>query len=412
MKQIKNMKTLKSFKFYFLLLFTAFTMTGCFSSSYYAETTPVRQDISYVNPKWAPEYYENVRYYYLPDIECYYDLSIGEFVYLRNGRWYNSRYFPSFYYDFNLDNCFVVILNSNVYKPWLHHQYYITHYPRYYYRDYYDYSNFPYVRGFNENQKSAIYWGEKERYKARDWDDRNIRRNKDFKYSEKDRQYQRNIINSGYGKKYNEDARPDVDGSKEVITPDRNGVSNRDERKDQGRQEGTSSVRSNNQTQTRSESTTRNQSSTPSRSDANQRSAQTSGQTRNESTTQRGTDAANQSRTESTTQRGTDAANQSRTESTTQRGTDAAGQTRSASSNSVNTESDRRSSDAANQTRSGGGTVARTRTTQTRSDSIQGANYYGKTIGNPVRVNKQMQDDSKSEKAATRTGSGSSGRRR
>ena len=371
-------------------------MTGCFTSSYYPETTPVRQEISYVNPGWAPEYYNGVRYYYLPDIECYYDLSIGEFVYLRNGRWYNSRYFPSFYYDFNLDNCFVVILNSNVYRPWLHHQYYLTHYPRYYYRDYYDYSSFPYVRGFNENQKSAIFWSENERHKARDWDDRNIRRNKNFKYTDKDRQYQRNIINSGYGKNYNEDARPDVDGNREIITPDRNVVSNREGRRDQGRQEGTSSVRSNNQTQTRSESTTRSQTSTQSRSDANQRSAQTS----------------SQSRTESTTQRGADAGNQTRTETKTQRGADAAGQTRSISSSSVNTETDRRSTDAANQTRSGGGTVARTRTSQTRSDSIQGTNYYGKTIGNPVRVNKQMQDDKQSEKTTTRGGSSSSGRRR
>lgn len=385
------MKPLKLFTFYFLLLITAVTMTGCYTS-YYAETTPVRQNISYINPKWAPEYYESIRYYYLPDIECYYDLTMGQFIYLRNGRWYNSNSFPSFYYDFNLDNCFVVILNSNVYKPWLHHQYYLTHYPRYYYRDYYDYSGFPYVRGFNENLRSAIYWNENQRYKARDWDDRNIRSNKNFKYSEKDRQYQRNIINSGYGRYENDETRPDVDGKKEIITPDRNGVSNRDERKDQGRQDGSASVRSGSTTQTRGENSARNQAGTQTRTDTNQRNAQTSGQTSAERSSSVNTGA-------------------------NQRRTDAAGQTRTETSGRESAEASQRSSDAATQTRSGGGTVARTRSSQTRSDSIQGTNYYGRTIGNPVKVNKQMQENSQEEKSSTRSGrssgsSSGSGRRR
>lgn len=381
-----QMKPLKQFTFNFLLLITAVTMTGCYTS-YYAETTPVRQNISYINPKWAPEYYENIRYYYLPDIECYYDLSMGQFIYLRNGRWYNSNYFPSFYYDFNLDNCFVVILNSNVYKPWLHHQYYLTHYPRYYYRDYYDYSGFPYVRGFNENLRSAIYWNDNERYKARDWDDRNIRSNKNFKYSEKDRQYQRNIINSGYGKNYNDEARPDVDGKKEVITPDRNGVSNRDERKDQTRQENSASVRSGSTTQTRGEGSARNQAGTQTRTDSNQRNAQTSGHTSEEKSSSVNT-------------------------GTNQRRTDAAGQTRTKTSGRESAEASQRSADAATQTRSGGGTVARTRSSQTGSDSIQGTNYYGRTIGNPVKVNKQMQDGSQKEKTSTRGGSSSNSGKR
>lgn len=403
------MKPLKLFTFYFLLLITAVTMTGCYTP-YYAETTPVRQNISYINPNWAPEYHESVRYYYLPDIECYYDLSAGQYVYLRNGRWYNSNYFPSFYYDFNIDNCFVVILSSDVYRPWMHHQYYLTHYPRYYYRDYYDYSNFPYVRGFNENLRSAIYWNENERYKARDWDDRNIRSNKNFKYSEKDRQYQRNIINSGYGRNENKNdydndndnvGRPDVDGKKEIITPDRNGVSNRDDGRSQGRKDDNASVRSGSTSQTRSETTNRNQTGTQTRTDTNQRNAQTSGQTSTVNT--------------ETSQRRTDAAGQTRTETTNKRGTDAAGQTRTETTNRANAETSQRGSDAATQTRSGGGTVARTRSSQTRSDSIQGTNYYGRTIGNPVKVNKQMQDNSQTEKSSTRSGSSSgsnSGRRR
>jgi len=147
----------------------------------------------YVNPAWAPPYYEGARYYYLPDIECYYDLSTGEFIYLMDGEWRYSREIPAIYADFDLADCFTIILNNTVFRPWLHHQYYVSHYPRYYYRDYYDHNNIPWVRGFNENRKSAFYWRENERHRARQWDDRNRREDRDFRYQREDRQRQRSM---------------------------------------------------------------------------------------------------------------------------------------------------------------------------------------------------------------------------
>ena len=71
---------------------------------------------------------------------------------------------------------------------------YVSHYPRYYYRDYYDHSNIPYVRGFNENSKSAVYWSENERGRARNWDGENLKTNHRFNYSNPDRQQQNNTI--------------------------------------------------------------------------------------------------------------------------------------------------------------------------------------------------------------------------
>lgn len=148
--------------------------------------TSVSAQVRYDNPRWAPPYYEGVRYYYIPDIEIYFDLSRHEFIYLQDGRWFSSPYLPQFYAGFDLDNCFSIALSINVFKPWMHHQYYISHYPRYYYRDYYDHRNIPYVRGFNENNRRPFFWRENERHRARKWDDEGLRENRKFRYERYD----------------------------------------------------------------------------------------------------------------------------------------------------------------------------------------------------------------------------------
>ena len=170
-----------------VILLTASLFTGC--SMYTYRTAGIQT--SYSNPQWAPPFYAGARYYYLPDLETYYDLSENEFIFLDHGRWVYSKNIPSMYVDYDLNDCFTVVLNVNIYRPWMHHQYYVSHYPRYYYRDYYDHSNIPYVRGFNENRRSAIYWGENERHRARSWDNQNLKNERNFKYQKEDRQYQK-----------------------------------------------------------------------------------------------------------------------------------------------------------------------------------------------------------------------------
>jgi len=165
--------------------------------------------IRYENPRWAPPYSAGVRYYYLPDIESYYDLSAREFVYLSNGQWYYSDSCPSNYAEFDLNNCFTIALDVNIYQPWMHHQYYVSHYPRYYYRDYYDHSNIPYVRGFNENSRRAVYWSENERSRARSWDGEGLKTNRQFKYSRDDRQQQNSWNGNSYNRSSSNDDRRD-----------------------------------------------------------------------------------------------------------------------------------------------------------------------------------------------------------
>jgi hypothetical protein len=113
-------------------------------------------------PAWAP-YYDNVnrvRYYYFPDIECYYDVWNREFVYLEDGSWMFGATLPPSYSWFDLNSAFIVLLDYDVFEPWMHFHYYVSHYPRYYYRTFYRDNNRDInrpMRGFNENGRASIY---------------------------------------------------------------------------------------------------------------------------------------------------------------------------------------------------------------------------------------------------------------
>ena len=137
----------------FLLIFT-----GCAIPFETATSSRIHARIEYTNPAWAPPYHSGVRYYYFPDIEVYYDLSSNDYIYLNDGRWYFSNSLPDYYREYDLYRGFVVSLNINVFQPWRHHQYYVSNYPRYYYRSYYrQHNDHDWIRGFNENDRHEIY---------------------------------------------------------------------------------------------------------------------------------------------------------------------------------------------------------------------------------------------------------------
>jgi len=142
-----------------IAMMTLFLLNGCG-----AITVAQRFDleVGVELPSWAP-YYDNaelVHYYYLPDIECYYDVRSREFIYMEDGEWMFSRSLPPVYAWFDLENCFVVALDARVMEPWRHFHYYVAHYPRFYYRtlyrDSYGDRNRP-LRGFNENARNIVF---------------------------------------------------------------------------------------------------------------------------------------------------------------------------------------------------------------------------------------------------------------
>lgn len=153
---------LKSFALIAGLFSIALVMQSCFTHSYVADRPVVRHEVV-APPNWAPVYddVEEVHYYYLPDIEVYYDVWRHEYVYLNHGNWIYSAHMPAHYSHYNVNDGFVVVLNRKVYEPWRQHRNYASEYPRYYYQTRYnnnnDRNNNSRMRGFNENAKTVIY---------------------------------------------------------------------------------------------------------------------------------------------------------------------------------------------------------------------------------------------------------------
>jgi hypothetical protein len=145
-----------------------FAMTFIFQTSAIAQESPgqyippqdYQQPAVVAPPDWAPPYDSpaGVQYYYIPDIECYYDVWHHEFVYMENGNWIFSPILPPMYAGYDLMHGHIVILDRHVHQPWMHHELYMTHYPRYYHHETYParegYSR-PY--GYDENAGKPIY---------------------------------------------------------------------------------------------------------------------------------------------------------------------------------------------------------------------------------------------------------------
>jgi hypothetical protein len=63
-------------------------------------------------PQWGPVGYSEVSYYYLPDVQSYYDIRAEQFIFLSNGVWIRSHNLPNRYRDYNLYNGYKVVLND------------------------------------------------------------------------------------------------------------------------------------------------------------------------------------------------------------------------------------------------------------------------------------------------------------
>jgi len=73
-------------------------------------------------PAWVPAGYQNVNYYYLPEVKSYYYVPQRQFVYLSGNRWIRSRYLPARYRGYNLNRGRkVVVYGNNPYRNYNSH---------------------------------------------------------------------------------------------------------------------------------------------------------------------------------------------------------------------------------------------------------------------------------------------------
>ena len=81
-------------------------------------------------PVWGPVGYDEVEYYYLPDIEVYYDIRQAQYIYFGNGRWIHSRYLPRHCRNYDLQHGYKVVLaDYHGHSPYTHFD---THRAKYY----------------------------------------------------------------------------------------------------------------------------------------------------------------------------------------------------------------------------------------------------------------------------------------
>jgi hypothetical protein len=85
-------------------------------------------------PNWGPSGYDNVNYYYMPDIETYYYVPKHQFIYLNGGNWVFAASLPPRYNSYNLYRGYKVVINDS--RPYMHHDNYRARYAHY--CEYYD----------------------------------------------------------------------------------------------------------------------------------------------------------------------------------------------------------------------------------------------------------------------------------
>lgn len=63
-------------------------------------------------PQWGPVGYSDAHYYYLPDVEAYYDVQSSMFIYLNAGRWVHRSSLPVRYRNYDLYHGYKVVLSD------------------------------------------------------------------------------------------------------------------------------------------------------------------------------------------------------------------------------------------------------------------------------------------------------------
>lgn len=63
-------------------------------------------------PVWGPSGYDYASYYYLPDIDVFYNVSRRQYVYQQQGRWIFSASLPMRYRSYNLYTGYKVVVNE------------------------------------------------------------------------------------------------------------------------------------------------------------------------------------------------------------------------------------------------------------------------------------------------------------
>ena len=101
------------------LLFTAVVVFGCLSFKAATAQISISAGINIGSqPDWGPVGYDNAQYYYMPDIDAYYDVPRHQYVYNENNVWIHAGALPPRFH-FDRYHSYKVVVNQR--NPWEHH---------------------------------------------------------------------------------------------------------------------------------------------------------------------------------------------------------------------------------------------------------------------------------------------------
>jgi len=111
-----------------LVLFAAVLMVSLFSIN------PVKAQVNLnINigqqPVWGPIGYDHVDYYYFPDIDAYYYVPSGQYIFSNGSNWVWANRLPAQYGNFDVYRSYKVVINKP--KPYLQNNIYANQYRKY-----------------------------------------------------------------------------------------------------------------------------------------------------------------------------------------------------------------------------------------------------------------------------------------
>ncbi|WP_437919748.1 hypothetical protein [Sphingobacterium sp. LRF_L2] len=80
-------------------------------------------------PQWGPVGYNYARFYYMPEIDIYYDVVQSRYTYYQGNRWVTARSMPKRYRHVDVYKTYKVVLNND--NPWRNHNQVRKQYARY-----------------------------------------------------------------------------------------------------------------------------------------------------------------------------------------------------------------------------------------------------------------------------------------
>lgn len=83
-----------------------------------------------VQPVWGPTGYDYAQYYYMPDIDVFYNVPNRQYVYQERGRWIFATSLPYRYRDYDFYSSYKVVINDDA-RPYRNADIYRTKYAGY-----------------------------------------------------------------------------------------------------------------------------------------------------------------------------------------------------------------------------------------------------------------------------------------